>query len=57
MSWERAHRLWKLARLLALVDLKRNDDALALARRLKAPGQPDAVRGADQVNRHIESGC
>ena len=39
---------------LTLIDLKRNDDAVALVKRLKATGQPDAVRDADQLLLHIE---
>lgn len=37
-----------------LVDQNRSDDALALARRLKATGQPDAVRNAENVIQHVE---
>jgi hypothetical protein len=39
---------------LALIDLKRTDDALALAQSLKATGQPEAVRDAENVIFHIE---
>ncbi len=39
---------------LELLEQKRTEDALALAKRLKATGQADAVRHADQVLRHIE---
>ena len=39
---------------LALIDLKRTDDALDLAKHLKATGQPDAVRNAERVILHIE---
>jgi len=47
-----AHRITIAA--LALMDLQRTNDALALAKRLKASGQPDAVRDAEGVILHIE---
>ena len=39
---------------LELLEQTRTDDALALAKRLKATGQPDAVCGAERVILDIE---